>query len=340
MLLPCGILYSYIIQLLFLFHAEPWEDDVNEISKRIKDEWTTDKRGLAIVVGTKGQTLVGNPPGSEKDADDMEAAFKHLKFVVLKKIDPNRQQFRALIKAAVRFPKLGDHSHAASCKVIAVYFSGHGNSGSWRLLWQAIASRIVGSSYANRVFSSSLAILIFGRDRACVLTNKDTFLDIEDDIISTFHPKNASHLKDIKRLFFFDNCLGEKDDTGYRNKNVPSPPPLLRYAVPAQGNCLAAFATSPGYRSRGDHNGGFWTRHLHENIKQDKDILDILATTWEQTTKMSSKFAESEQRPVVQGPHLLACLGHLNLTRMFSTNKLLLLLVLIILFWHRSRWCN
>ena len=134
-----------------------------------------------------------------------------------------------------------------------------------------------------------------------------------------FYPINTPNMSvDIKRLFFFDMCLGPNNDSGVTlrasgisTRNLPAID-----AVPAQGNCLVAFATSFNYTCGGDKKvGGFWTRFLHQNITKDQDIFEMLTDTWEETVDFTKKLASKLGTPEIQGPLQIACMGHLNLSR-------------------------
>ena len=247
---------------------------------------SSNKPGIAIVVGmcdTKAGTGV---PGAEVDMENMEKAFKKLNFAVLTRRNPNKQELLAIVQGAADFSYL---TEAPSCQVIAFYFAGHGGcDNDDKQLFSA------GPLYAKTSDSSKLHI---------------------EAIASPFYPEHAEHLKYIKRLFFFDMCLGKDYDYGTRSGGAQPPLPTLKYAVPAKGNCLMAFSGSHGYRVRGDETeGGFWTRHLHKSIVKDVDIYAALAETWTDTVRFSSERAK-DGPACLQGPCLFACMGPLNLTR-------------------------
>ena len=233
-----------------------------------------DAQGLAIVVGMVDEHSKYSVKGAGMDIRNMEETFKELGFAVLKKQDVNRTELQAIVKAASEYPYI---TEAPSCKVIAFYFAGHGDSESQRAL-----------------------MLLKGGDQYFV-----------EDVVSLFYPVNTKQMKHLKRLFFFDMCLGSERDQGVRKNNVTVP--LLEYAVPAKGNSLVAFATTIGYYVRGNYNGGFWTQFLHKNLKKDQDIFSVLADTWEETVNFTT--TEYKVNPQVQGPSLTACMGHLNLKR-------------------------
>ena len=242
---------------------------VNNYSGRIENELRGegDARGLAIVVSL-------DAPGAHLDADNMEKAFRELKFAVITEMNISGDKLRALV-AAVATAKLDD-----KCEVIAIYLAGHGGS-------------VEDKPYVK----------IAENDKPTI-----------DEIVSPLYPEKAPRLARIKRLFFFDICLGESRDAGVRGD-----PPARPYAIPARGNCLVAFSTSLHFVARGDKKkGGYWTRHLHELITQDKDIFEVLAITWENTVCDSAAEAKDTKQPKVQGPHLIACMGRLNLKRKFT----------------------
>ena len=220
--------------------------------------------------------------GGELDADNMETAFQELNFAVLKEIDISRENLLGLIEVASEYPY---NEECPSCKVIAFYFAGHGG---------------------------------------CNTENKKPYLkatggqlDVEA-ITSSFYPANTEQLGDMKRLFFFDMCLGEKSDHGTRDDDEPldaMQPPVLEYALPAQGNILVAFSGTIGYKVRGDASlGGYWTRFLHKNIRKDLDIFLVLADTWNETVQYTSEITKQHAKPKLQGPSVNACMGRLNLT--------------------------
>lgn len=144
---------------------------------------------------------------------------------------------------------------------------------------------------------------------------KDKKLYLVENIVSEFYPKKAPKLKNIKRLFFFDMCLGDNTHAGARRDSSHPPQPdvhveLPSQPVPAEGNCLVAYANSVGYETRGTSDkGGYWTRHLCNYIIQNLEISVVLAKTWEATVKDTAE----EEEDNVQGPHLTACMGCLNL---------------------------
>ena len=255
---------------------------VGYFEARIDGLLSRDDVGFAIVVG---MTAAG---GAELDTTNMERAFsKHengLGFAVLKEIDPSQAKLRALLKSAAKFPY---KEKVPSLKVICFYFAGHGG----------------GDSETNQPF---------------IVASDGITLHVQE-MVKKFYPIHTPNMPaDIKRLFFFDMCLGTNDDSGVTmrasgisTRNLPAID-----AVPAQGNCLVAFATSFNYTSGGDKKeGGFWTRFLHQNITRDQDIFEMLADTWEGTVGFTNKLARDLGTPEIQGPSLTACMGHLNLSR-------------------------
>ena len=222
--------------------------------------------------------------GAQQDADNMEKAFQALNFAVLKEIDISLENLRGLIEvASTEYPY---NEECPSCKVIAFYFAGHGGCNT--------------------------------DDKKPYLRATGGRLDVEA-IISPFYPANAEQLGDMKRLFFFDMCLGKITDHGTRDDDDDEPPdaqpPVLEYSLPAQGNILVAFSGTIGYKVRGDTSlGGFWTRFLHNNIRKNQDIFLVLADTWNETVQYTSTLTEQRGKPMLQGPSVNACMGRLNLT--------------------------
>ena len=217
-----------------------------------------------------------SPAGTDKDLNNMEAAFKSLDFAVVKIRDISQLDLSAVVKAAANYPYV---NKVPSCTVIAFYYAGHGES----------------------------------KDRkpyVIVKDGKECF--VEEIIVSQFYPKNAPDLKNIKRLFFFDMCVGDELHRGI-DRALPAKKPEMPQAIPAVGNCLVAFANSIGFKSRGTaEDGGYWTRNLCKYITQDLDIFLVLAKAWEDTVRDTFTPPEGFLRNV-QGPHLTACMGCLNL---------------------------
>ena len=136
-------------------------------------------------------------------------------------------------------------------------------------------------------------------------------LRVTDDIISPFYPENAEHLHERIRLFFFDCCL---TDEGARDHGQYDKKPLI---IPPRGNCLVAYSTSLTTTSRGDRSGGFWTRHLSQNLqKLDAPLSTILEVTYEETVKFCNE--KYQQQIQVQGPHYVSCVGPVWLRRKVS----------------------
>ena len=212
--------------------------------------------------------------GTNIDAKNMKEVASTLGFAVLERKSPSRPQFRALVKATKDYPFIRE----APCKVIFFYYAGHGGSDSKNL----------------KPFVT--------------ITNK-SLLNVEE-IVSPLEPAS----EDLKRLFFFDMCLGERIDSGDRAPSTSRALPVLKYAVPAKGNCLVAFSSSIGYAVRGDSDeGGYWTRHLFKYLKKDMDIHVVLAKASKDTVTFTSKFTI----PQVQRPPFFSCVGPLNLTCKF-----------------------
>ena len=216
--------------------------------------------------------------GTDKDVENVKNAFESLQFAVMKKDIAHLDDFRAIVKAAAEYLYIVEEP---SCKVIAVYYAGHGNSKG-------------------------------GRPVVVIRDGEEHFVE---DIVSPFYPMNAPNLKNIKRLFFFDMCLGDQVDAGSR-KFVKSKPllPFLKHAVPAKGNCLVAYANSVGFESRGSKDGGFWTRHLYKNITDDMEIHEVLAKTHDDTVNDRDLQLRVQDKNI-QGPFWTTCMGRLNLKR-------------------------
>lgn len=271
-----------------------------QYSKDIKEK-LGNHHGLAIIVG---MTVVNEDTsrgvyGANVDVKNMEEAFTDLKFAVLKYTNLFNEHLRALILAATsyKYPK-------KQCKVIAFYYAGHGGSANW--------------------------------DNAPYISTYDRkSLQVYKDIVSKFYPSAGSTIEaETKRIFFFDSCQGKKLDSGYRYSSL-SCCRILKWIyqkfrssfqsdgnksnsrVPAQGNCLVAFAVSPSYVSRGDEtNGGIWTRILKEKLTENANLATILVQVYESTVELSSEEKDCEERNV-QGPTISICMGELNLTSKF-----------------------
>ena len=237
-----------------------------------------DDVGFAIVVGMTAAE------GAELDMTNMERAFsKHengLGFAVLKDTDLSRAKLHALINSAANFPY---KRKVPSLKVICFYFAGHGG----------------GDINTNQPF---------------IEAGDGTTLHVQE-IVKQFYPINTPNMPDIQRLFFFDMCLGTNEDSGVtlRPSGIPTRNLPAIDTVPAQGNCLVAFATSFNYTCK--KVGGFWTRFLHQNITKDQDIFKMLADTWKNTVDFTNELARDLRTPEIQGPSLAACMGPLNLSR-------------------------
>ena len=267
---------------------------------RINQLLSEDDIGFAIVVG---MTAAG---GAELDTTNMERAFsKHengLGFAVLKEIDLSREKLCALLKSAAKFLY---KEKVPSLKVICFYYAGHGG----------------GDTKTNQPF---------------IEAGDGTTLHVQD-IVEQFYPINTPNMpEDIKRLFFFDMCLGTIGDPGAttRASGISTRNSPKANAVPAQGNCLIAYATSFNYTSGGDKKeGGFWTRFLHQNITKDQDIFTMLADTRKKTVEFTNQPA-IEGKLEIQGPSLTASTEQFNLRRKFL--KLLHVVLLIHLFMYTT----
>lgn len=158
-------------------------EESTEMSEPAQDndvEDYSDRISYELQQDKKGLAIVigmksAEDAGALVDAKNMKASFEALNFAVLDELKLSLGKLRALVKAAANFQYTSD---APSCRVVAFYFAGHGN------------------------FDGG----------PCVHTNSGGLR--VDDIVSPFYPENASHLKDIKRLFF-DTCLREKEDSGF-----------------------------------------------------------------------------------------------------------------------------
>ena len=248
--------------------------------------------GLAIVTGMVEEE--GSPAGTDKDIYNMAAAFESLDFAVVKIPDISQPDLVAVVKAAAKYPYSDE---VPSCKVIAFYFAGHGDS-----------TKPDGKPFA----------IVKGLNKVFV-----------EEIVSPFYPKNARQLQNIKRLFFFDMCVGDEIHAGVKlDDRSPQNESELPLAVPAKGNCLVAFGNFIGYKCRGTaEDGGFWTRNLHKYITEDLDIFLVLAKTYEDTVRDTSKDIPNTEKNV-QGPYLTACMGCLTLARkLYYVAKKLLFVV-------------
>ena len=282
----------------------PLEDDeskmqsyVDEYGRRIDRLLRRDDVGFAIVVGMTAAE------GAELDTTNMEGAFSNrengLGFAVLKETDLSQVKLRALLKSAAKFPY---ETKVPFLKVICFYYAGHGG----------------GDPKTNQPF---------------IVASDGTTLHVQE-IVKQFYPINTPKMsKNIQRLFLFDMCLGPCNDYGVRLRasGIPTRNLPAIDAVPAQGNCLVAFATSFNYTSGGDkRKGGFWTRFLHQNITKDQDIFEMLADTWEETVRFTNELARELGTPEIQGPSQTACMGHFNLRRKLP--KLLVLLIHLFMY--------
>ena len=251
---------------------------VDHYTAEIKGLFSGTEPGLAIVIGMSGAV------GSSLDVTNMAAAFSKrqhcLGFAVLQEKNLPQHQLLALVDAASQYSYYNEEREC-NFKAIVVYFSGHG-----------------GADINSKPFVQC-------GDQQTVFI---------DDIVSPFYPKNTRGVpKDAKRLFFFDMCLSQVNDADPAQA-MPETLPRLD-VVPPEGNCLVAYATSLNSTSAGDRrNGGYWTRHLHNNIVEDWDIFKILAKTWEETVAYTSKQEGKYGVPLIQGPYLTACMGSFSLT--------------------------
>ena len=287
-----GMCYTY---RLYMYCSKHYQ---KRIDARYFESWinqllSKDDIGFAIVVGMKAAE------GAELDTKNMKKAFRNgLGFAVLKEIDLSQAKLHALLESAAKFPY---KRKVPSLKVICFYFAGHGG----------------GDPKTNQPF---------------IEAGDGTTLHVQE-IVKQFYPIHTPNMPvDIKRLFFFDMCLGTIGDPGAttRASGISTRNSPKANAVPAQGNCLIAYATSFNYTSGGDKKeGGFWTRFLHQNITKDQDIFTMLADTWKKTVEFTNQLA-IEGKLEIQGPSLTACTEQFNLKRKFL--KLLHVVLLIHLF--------
>ena len=261
--------------------------DVRDYTQRIRGLLSGKEPGLAIIVG------MSDAPGAELDTTNMERAFSksegHLGFAVLKEVDISSDKLLALVEAASSFPYVNEQ-RSRNVQVIAFYYAGHG-----------------GSDPNNKPF---------------VVTKGHSFVSIES-IVSPFYPANTvqSMNENVKRLFFFDMCLSETSNVKISDHSI-KPIETFELNVPTRGNCLVACATSLDDVAGGSHrNGGYWTRHLHENIVKDIDIFEMLALTYEQTIQFTEYLKEETGSLMIQGPSLNACMGRFNLRRTVDHTK-------------------
>ena len=229
--------------------------------------------------------------GAKIDAENMKKVASTLGFAVREIISPSHDQLRAVVRRVKKYRFI---HKAPSCKAIIFYYSGHGGSNS-----------------------TNLKPFVLTREKSLYVEN----------IVSPLDPINAPGLKHIKRLFFFDMCQVLRVDPKRRAPSA-SAQPVLKYAVPAKGNSLIAFAGSIGYAVRGDAlDGGYWTRHLIKYLDKDMDIHIVLAKTWKDTVKFTSNWTDPDE---VQGPTFFSCMGPLKLTCKF----------LLIVFVSVFKYCN
>ena len=264
--------------------SEPTIDyrDVRDYKQRIRGLLSGKEPGLAIIVG------MSDAVGAELDTTNMERAFSksegHLGFAVLKEVNISSAKLLALVEAASSFPYVNEQP-SRNVQVIAFYYAGHG-----------------GSDPSN--------------SKPFVVAKGPSFVSIES-IVSPFYPANTvrSMNESVKRLFFFDMCLSETSNVKISDHST-KPIETIELNVPTRGNCLVACATSLDDVSGGSRrNGGYWTRHLHDNIIKDMDIFDMLAKTYEQTVDFTENLKEETGLLMIQGPSLNACMGHFNLRR-------------------------
>ena len=256
---------------------------VTDCTYEIKNAFTRQRNQKPIGLAIVIGTVVSPPFGTDNDVENMKGAFENLQFAVIRKEVARLDVVRAIVVAAAEYPYILE---VPSCEIIALYYAGHGSSKG-------------------------------GRPLVVIRKGEEYFVE---DIVSPFYPMNAPNLKNIKRLFFFDMCLGEKVDTGIRKLVKAKPlPPILKHAVPAKGNCLVAFANSVGFESRGTKDkGGFWTRYLYKNITEDMEIHEVLAKTHDDTIN-DPVLQEQVQNKNIQGPFWTTCMGRLNLRRKFKS---------------------
>lgn len=242
-----------------------------------KQESSGKLAGFAIVIG------MSDVDGYDKDTEHMKTAFETLNFAVVQQNDLDRKHLLALVEATVAYDFPQD------IKTVALYYAGHGGN---------------------------------DKDDKHDEDDGNVYLKLKNDkvhvktIVSQYYPKNAhASLGDRERLFFFDACLGSDTDGGWRDGSSENRKPY--YALPAHSMCLIAYATSVGFKARGDSNdGGYWTRNLHQNIIEDRTITDVLNLTWMHTVRDTSAIANASTVNV-QGPFYTCCIGLVNLLGKF-----------------------
>ena len=239
--------------------------------------------GLAIILAI---TSSQGPQGAYADSHKVAELFKELNYAVWVVRDPHVHKIEAALKVAIA-PDLFPHNF----KYVVVYYAGHG-----------------GSDENGRAFIEPLK------------TNEypdPTRYFIQDQIISKFEPKNAPHLQNVYRLFFFDSCLtnlGTSNMSNVTPQNVAQHESVgTSFFIPPTGYYLVAYATTLGDESLSYYGGGKWTEKLCENIKKyDMPITNILDKTWHDVVNEDA----GTGRPI-QAPHYISSVETLSLRGMY-----------------------
>ena len=219
--------------------------------------------GVAILVDFKEKNDDIFNCGLQKDTEKMSNVFKNLNFAVC-----DYTQFRLIkadVKAIISAASTGI-VYPDSIKYICFYYTGHGGS------------------YRGRPYISD---------------QNYARLPIMEKIVSPFYPKNAQHLGQRARLFFFDCCLSKSFD-----KNDSEQSSLL---LSAHGNFLIAFSTAAESASKLNCDGSYWTDILSKNLESDKPLSTILDVTHEETVSFYRKNFSKQKG--LQRPHYISCVG-------------------------------
>lgn len=178
-----------------------------------------------------------------EDADKLEELLKNLGYVVYKRKNVDKSDFKSCCK------DLAEFNYPVSCQRLLVYFSGHGNDG--KLFMQDRKELIIKKVVS--LFKPSV--------------NEDGEVDKE-------------YLALMVRMFFFDACRGEKIDSGFPFVTVKVPLSkeitCLR-SLPIEGNMLIAYASTRKYVAHTDSKlgGSRWTNCLVEALQESKETDSI-----------------------------------------------------------------
>ena len=246
----------------------PSQDLVDHHKRALRKAINNKKDAVGLAILVKIKDKYGGPAGVDTDILNMGKVLRDHLNFVIYDVSAQGNPIIKDIKAIIS--AASTYKYPSSLKFVCFYYAGHGGSND-------------GHPY------------IMDEDRKQ--------LRVTDDIISPFYPENAEHLDKCIRLFFFDCCL---TDEGARDHGQYDKKPLI---IPPRGNCLVAYSTSLTTASRGDdENGGFWTKHLSQNLqKLDAPLSTILDVTYKETVEFCS--TKYQQQDLVQGPHYVSCVG-------------------------------